>query len=667
MRTIKTLFLLAAVLIAFQTSTYAVGGFGYNNYRIASSADGNNQPDLEYTGTYNTADPDDWGATPMSLAILAKARLQDKLVHYSYNNFIPSPPHTTETNFMKRNCDDAIERFQFNEEVFFDVGTHQEEAVLHLKDELIKSTASDPLYFILAGPSEFLYRAVDSVIQAGGIESLSHVYVISHSGYNEDHLRRDTHHTFSDVMTLSGDRIKYKKIADQNTCEIGYKGLCSNTNAYPWRNFKDHRDPNLVWLYERMQDHKHGKYDVSDAGMFYYLLKNNESASPSALDNFFDFGILLPGEEITSNIDITKASITIYPQRGYQLEYSTTPKVPWDNFMTWKTSNAEVAYVSPTGRIVGVSPGIATITVTAGIENKKDEITVKVEPASNCQECSETCELSEVDGLFVFEAERFNLKGQWEVVSGDNYASGGKYITYNGPNSYGSQNLANEISYTFHINTPGMYTVKWFMRQPYEAEGDLSNDIWIYIDNNLGYANGSTVLTGYQKFVGRSKTVFTMNGQLDIDHSSSTLKANFASAGDYTIKACGRSEHIQIDKFVLYHNSVSNPVSQASNITETTTCMGDVLGGDPASIKSNRIENTIKIYPNPMEDAFNIESQEQGILEITAMDGRLISSSYILTGVNTIQLNDVQAGNYILSLRTPKGLKNELITVKGSR
>lgn len=45
--------------------------------RIAISADGN--PD---------ADADDVGATPFALAVLAKAGLQNSLVHYDFNNFL---------------------------------------------------------------------------------------------------------------------------------------------------------------------------------------------------------------------------------------------------------------------------------------------------------------------------------------------------------------------------------------------------------------------------------------------------------------------------------------------------------------------------------------------------------------------------------------------------
>ncbi|WP_066633400.1 Ig-like domain-containing protein [Labilibacter marinus] len=665
MKKTHALLLVLVMTVISIPSTITAQALGYNNNRIACSADGNNQPDLEYTGTYNTADPDDWGATPMTLAIIAKAQLQDKLVHFSYNNFMPSPVHTTETNYMKQNAEDGATRFKFNTDVFFDVGTHKAEAILSLKNEIAKSTASDPLYFLHMGPSEFFYQAVKAVIDQGNTESLSHIYVISHSNYNDNHLRRDNEHTMTQCITLSGNRINYKLIKDQNTCNIGYQGLCSNTNFFQWQFLRDHRDPNLVWLWDRMHDHKHGKADVSDAGLIFYLLKNNENGSPSTLKTFFDYGILLPGDEIIENINITDQSVTIFPQRRYQLSFTTMPAEPWDNFYTWTTSNAEVAYISPTGRLVGVSPGSAKITIHGGVDGTTDEIDIKVISDSNCEDCTATCELIEKDGLLVFEAERFNLKGAWEVVENDNYASGGKYITYTGSNSYNNQNLANEISYTFTITNPGRYTVKWFMRQPDEAEGDLSNDVWVYIDGDRGYS-GDQQLTSYKKFVGRSKTVFTMNGALDIDHHSYALIGNFSTAGDYTMKICGRSEHIQIDKFVFYKGlSGDDATYKASEVTETTTCMDDVISGDAedTSIGSGSKKSKLKLFPNPMTNEFKIVANSPGTVQIFSMDGQMIQLNTVNTGINVIQLKDIKPGNYITYYKSINEAKRAVITV----
>ncbi|WNH11914.1 hypothetical protein [Thalassobellus suaedae] len=258
----------------------------YNNNRIACSADGNAQPDLDYTGRWNYADPDDWGATPATLAILAKLKLQDKLVHYSYNNFMPSPPHTTVRNYMKEGVDGSITRRGFNKDLFFDVGTHKSEAIKHFKNELVKSTEEDPLYFINMGPSEFLYQAVKLVINEGNGEALSHVYIVSHSNYNDNHLRRPNHHTIDQVIELSGKRLKFKRIKDQNNKNNPNEGWSSNHDWSVWDWLKNHKNPDIAWIWKCMKKHKEKRADISDAGMVYYLLTGDEDGNPSKFQTF---------------------------------------------------------------------------------------------------------------------------------------------------------------------------------------------------------------------------------------------------------------------------------------------------------------------------------------------------------------------------------------------
>ncbi|GEM_PF-1445542 len=541
----------------------------YNDNRIAISADGNNQPDLGYAGKYNTADPDDWGATPATLIMLAKRQLQDKLVHFSFNNFMPSPPHTTVKNYMKEATDQGIERLQFNPDVFFDVGTRKQEAIQSLKNEIIKSTASNPLYFLNMGPSEFFYQAIKVVVDEGSkLESLSHVYIISHSGYNDNHLRRDDHHTTKEAITLSGNRLKYVKIKDQNNKEVGYLGWNSLKNTFPWKGIRDHKDAHVQWLWERMQYHKHGKLDISDAGLMYYLLTGDEDGSPSKFVEFLGYGIMLPDDVVAESVYIKEEAITVQSHKSYQLNFGFIPNKPWDDYYTFKTDNGAVVYVSPTGKVVGVAPGKATITISAGMGNFQDTVEVVVAPLKH----SKKCNVVEKDGLLVVEAERFNLNGDW-VIREDNLASGGKYIQFAGPNSYKQVNPKDVISYTVNIKTPGKYAVRWFMRQPDEAEGDKSNDAWVKMEGDVGLF-GNEEFTDYRKFVGRSKGVFAMNGKLEAHHSFANFSCNFEKPGEYTIKMAGRSTLLEIDRVVFYKDNINDKdaIFKASEITETTSC-----------------------------------------------------------------------------------------------
>lgn len=261
----------------------------YQNNRIAVSFDGNSEPDNEYK--WPTGDPDDWGAAAAGLAMISKLGLQNRLVHCSYNNFIDAPPGPDQENQLKITCDGAIERWNFNAQNFFDVTTDAAAAKKQLAAEISKSSAADPLYFLHAGLSEFLYQVVEEVVQQGNIEALSHVYLLSHSGFNEKEKRRKWHHSWAETQALSGNRINYKKIVDQNDKENPNHLWHSGKDFSVWFWMRDHQDPDVKWMYERLQAHSGGDADISDAGLFYYLLLGDANGNPKKFQHFIGKGI----------------------------------------------------------------------------------------------------------------------------------------------------------------------------------------------------------------------------------------------------------------------------------------------------------------------------------------------------------------------------------------
>lgn len=277
------------MLRAVTTTTLLIGGLAVvtdsakggstwrSGNRIAVSADGN--PD---------ADRDDIGATPMTLAILAKAGLQGSLVHYDFNNWLEYKRIPPEKNRMWEGARGAQARWGFDPGRFFDASDRPEEAVANLAAEIGKSTEADPLFIVVAGPMELVYRAMARAERA----ALANVVLVSHSGYNEYFRPRLWQRNLDDVLALNAD-IRVERIPDQNA------GLRTHPDYAPWSWLRDHPDENLRWVHGRMEA---GLADVSDAAMVLWLI----GASASDRTKIADLKQLFGNETIPSAADFTQ-------------------------------------------------------------------------------------------------------------------------------------------------------------------------------------------------------------------------------------------------------------------------------------------------------------------------------------------------------------------------
>ncbi len=370
-------FLITMSLVFFSGTTNAQTGWGYNANRIAVSSDGNSAPDNEYK--WPTGDPDDWGANAAILGILAKKNLHDKLVHFSYNNFIDAPAGPDAENQNKISCDGGVEIFGgFSQCLFFDVTTQLDVARSNLANEMAKSTADDPLYFIHAGLSEFLYQVVKEVVDMGKVEALSHVKLVSHSGFNESEIRRSWHHTWSDVQELCGNRIQYKKIADQNGCGSPNTLWCSGSDFSVWYWMRDHSDKGVKFMYDRLKAHKGNKADISDCGMVYFLVTGDASGSPEKFKNFigdsipYRAPIACPLVTVAvESVNIVQESIELNEYESEELNVTILPENATMKGVNWTSSQPTIVEVNSAGKITGLKAGEAEITAST-IESTDD-------------------------------------------------------------------------------------------------------------------------------------------------------------------------------------------------------------------------------------------------------------------------------------------------------
>ena len=241
---------------------------------------------IAYTADGNAHDQDDWAGTAASLAILSAAGLQGQLVHYDYNDNVAD--HTalfpmSFTQEMRDTVTNAVYYFGYpknedvvgatNKCVFYDDSLFADNAVKHLTNEIEKSTTDNPLYIILGGPAEILYRAWT---QAN--HGKDYVKVISHSQWNEwaeadgrwCKRGKDSLHTLADC-NISLEKGNLIRIQDQNTMVVNgvrvpaYCITSSKTKAQQtpadykalygpveWMNKA--KNPGLNYIYQRLVD-----------------------------------------------------------------------------------------------------------------------------------------------------------------------------------------------------------------------------------------------------------------------------------------------------------------------------------------------------------------------------------------------------------------------------
>lgn len=260
--------------------------------RIAYSADGNG-PNI-----------DDIGATPLGLAILSQAGLQNKVVHYDYNSHVW--PSNSKMAQMTESTLESATRFGFDPDVFINAFENPDRAYNSLASAINASTDEDPLFLVVAGPMEVACKG----ILRSEKEKRKYVVVISHSRWNNKHRYTASDCTASedqDEIATPVYRIKdstrdirqtgvwFDQIEDQG------KGLgAASFSEYDW--LKNSSDANLNWTYDRMKLVFAKKPNPSDAGMLFYLITGNERATPATLNNFFttQAAPLLPEAKVVS-------------------------------------------------------------------------------------------------------------------------------------------------------------------------------------------------------------------------------------------------------------------------------------------------------------------------------------------------------------------------------
>jgi len=255
---------------------YVLGFCLFINYNCFSQKSKINMPKgrIAFSSDGNLHDSDDWGATAFSLAFLHYAGLENRFVHYDYNNHIGNSRESWE-KIMDDAAKGGAKRFDLDISKVFNDQTEKDAAIANFVKEAKKSSKNNPLWFICAGPMQMAY----TMIAATPEDKRKFIYAISHSKWNEDHSHGETNKTWAD-MKNDFPSVVYYNIIDQNKSN-GEDDFQSHINNWQW--LKNSSNTNWQWLYslddtyqvdklEKWKSDTEKHFDISDAGMTYWLI-----------------------------------------------------------------------------------------------------------------------------------------------------------------------------------------------------------------------------------------------------------------------------------------------------------------------------------------------------------------------------------------------------------
>ena len=169
-------------------------------------------------------------------------------------------------------------------------------------------------------------------------------------------------------------------------------------------------------------------------------------------------------------------------------------------------------------------------------------------------------------GVIALEAESLPLNGAWRLRN-DGGASGGSYIVWEGLSRERNNNQPTDVMRTtISITEAGTYRFAWAMRQPSDVESDKANDSWLNFPDasRFGPTSGGSY-GGFVKVFGNAKGNFAYAAKADENHKKSDIAVVFDSPGTYTMEVAGRSHGHQLDRIVLYHESIDRSKAISGN------------------------------------------------------------------------------------------------------
>ena len=251
----------------------------YAGERIIISVDGNEH------------NKNDWGATPLSLALLASYGLQDQVAVYSFSG------HTWGSNKIYAGSDAQMREsafigaklFGFKKTKFIEAVTAPNYAIIEITKEINKSSAKNPLLILAGGPLEIIGTA----LKEADSTKLTYVRLLAQSSWDGKHAEQpeewESHKgwTWEKIKESFASKGLKMEILLQEEGKDDFTGLKAPATAYAWiknspeKDGKPFQKGSWDWLYGRLEVAKVGDdMNPSDAGLVLYLLTGKLKITP---------------------------------------------------------------------------------------------------------------------------------------------------------------------------------------------------------------------------------------------------------------------------------------------------------------------------------------------------------------------------------------------------
>lgn len=248
----------------------------YKGERIVVVADGNEHG------------KDDWGATPLTLALIASKEIQDQVMVYAFSSHTwgSNKSHFGADSQMRESAFLGAKQFGFKKTKFIEAVTAPNFAIIEITQLVNKSSEKNPLTILASGPLEIIGTSLSEADST----KLKFVRVISYSTWDQEHANSpaegETHTGWTWEKLRESFETNQLQLVSLVNETSGKQGLKAPLSAYAWLNDPSVKEPkpfekgSWAWLYSRLEASKiENEVNPNDARLINYLLTGNPNPS----------------------------------------------------------------------------------------------------------------------------------------------------------------------------------------------------------------------------------------------------------------------------------------------------------------------------------------------------------------------------------------------------